>query len=86
MRELDLTEERVDREALSQIRLTTAQESTRRGMLYGMAVGFSLLFLLQIGFAVHGGDVWERTGPLLTNGMALVAAGLGYAWAHYFPH
>jgi hypothetical protein len=82
---IEVREEQVDPAALSQIRLVSAQERTRRGLLYGMAAGFSFLFLLQIGFAVYGGDAWERTGPIFTNGLALVAAGLGYAWAHYFP-
>lgn len=60
------------------------RERTRRSVLIGLTVAFTCIFLLQLSFAVIGGALWDRVGPILSTAATLVAAGFGYVWGHYF--
>jgi hypothetical protein len=64
--------------------LIPPKEQTRRGILIGLSIAFVAVLLVQIVFAVTGGDVYERVGPILSTAATLIAAGWGYAWGHYF--
>lgn len=81
---MDLTDELVDMGAVVRTDPVPPEERTRRGVLIGLTVAFALVFLLQVGFAVLGGDTWQRVGPVLSTAATLVGGGFGFVWGHYF--
>lgn len=81
--EVDLTDEEPQLASHHWVRLSS-HEKTRRSILIGLTIAFVGVLLLQIGFAVLGGDLWERVGPVLSTTATLVATGFGFAWGHYF--
>lgn len=81
----DLTTGLVNSEPLDHVRRQPipSPEQTRRAVLFGLTVSFAAVLLLQIGFALLGGDLWERVGPVLSTAATLIAAGWGYGGPYF---